>query len=83
MSGNIILFPTRVIITNHMDFLLDFDWILAVFTSFFKKFTHSSENMFILPNWEIKTEQIIFQIGTYKPASFLNYVNYRVKFSKI
>ena len=61
-------------------FWLNFDGFQIL--SFFKNFTHSLEKIFILANCEIKAEQIIFQIGTYKPASFLNYAKYRVKFSK-
>ena len=45
-------------------------------------FTNSVKTKFIPANREIITVQIIFQIRTYKPASFLNYSKYRVKKSK-
>ena len=52
------------------------------FRWFFKNCTRFSKKIFILASSVIKTEQIIFQTRTYKPASFLNYAKYRVKFSK-
>ena len=44
--------------------------------------TNSFKTKFIPANRKLKTVQIIFQIRTYKAASFLNYAKDRVKFSK-